>query len=52
MRGRRIDGSMAGLVDKEKRAGASAVGLREGEIKPVSHVYPPPLPPSDSEPDR
>ena len=41
MRGRRIDGSMAGLVDKEKRAGASAVGLREGEIKPVSRPPPP-----------
>ncbi|KAK3383989.1 Longin-like domain-containing protein [Lasiosphaeria ovina] len=37
MRGRRIDGAIAaGLVDiKEKRLGAVAVGLREGEMKPV-----------------
>ena len=36
MRGRRIDGSVTGLVDKERRAGAAAVGLRDGEMKPVS----------------
>ncbi len=39
MRGRRIDGAVAaGLVDgsREKRLGAAAVGLREGEMKPVS----------------
>ncbi|KAH8887756.1 snare-like protein [Thozetella sp. PMI_491] len=35
MRGRRIDSSVAGLAEKEKRAGATAVGLREGEMKPV-----------------
>ncbi|KAK3381275.1 Longin-like domain-containing protein [Podospora didyma] len=39
MRGRRIDGAVAaGLVDgrgAEKRIGAAAVGLREGEMKPV-----------------
>ncbi|KAK3331919.1 Sedlin [Cercophora scortea] len=38
MRGRRIDGSVAaGLVNesREKRLGAAAVGLREGEMKPV-----------------
>ena len=34
MRGRRIDGSIAGLADKASR-GAAAVGLREGEMKPV-----------------
>jgi trafficking protein particle complex subunit 2 len=48
MRGRRIDGTVAGLVDnssssnnnsKEKRIGAAAVGLREGEMKPVSSTY-------------
>ena len=34
MRGRRIDGSIAGLADKASR-GAAAVGLREGEMKTV-----------------
>jgi trafficking protein particle complex subunit 2 len=36
MRGRRVDGSVvAGLVDKDKSKGATAVGLRDGELKPV-----------------
>ncbi len=52
MRGRRIDGSVAGLADKEKRTGASAVGLREGEIKPVSHVHPPSPSRTDSKTDH
>lgn len=44
MRGRRLDAAAAaaaasqGLVDRERSRGAAAVGLRDGEMKPVCRV--------------